>query len=236
MKKFIKNLHSECAIKLNACIDSYPSDFNKDPYKDYLSAQERKAIRQMLLQEQNSLCIYCEKPITIEDCHTEHIRPQSTANKHNLQDYLSCLIGYENLAVSCDKNKSPFSTCGHRRGEVNLKLFKQFINPVKEDPRDFFRFNLKGEIKPRDNLSNNEVKRANYTISNLDLNSSKVDEEYAKNLLPQSRLNAKDAIFKVLPNLIDKYGKEKAIELMKNALACNGFVSFVSWYYTHIFD
>ena len=235
MRKIAKNLHGECANILSELIENYSAD-KGDPYKQYLSPQQRQALRSLLLAEQNGLCVYCEKVIEEDNCHIEHIRPQNSANSHNLVEYLACKIGYENLVVSCEKEPNKNSTCGHRRGEVNLKQLKFLINPVTENVTDYLRFNLTGNIVPVNELKAHQLSRASYTIEHLDLNSKLVDANYVKNLLPQARLNAKAALTKLMLEMIQKHGKERTIQMIKKVLYQFGFVSFVYWSFPDIFQ
>ena len=76
------------------------------PNFDELSGPEKRAMRQSLLKEQGQICCYCNQDISDDDFHIEHFRPQ--------ENFEPLELVYNNLHVSCLKNKKPGtpSHCG----------------------------------------------------------------------------------------------------------------------------
>lgn len=133
----------------------------------------KKILREYLLEHEQKIngsycCVYCERKITREDSHIEHIKPKSV--------YENDTFNYQNLTVSCQEEevvvsglKRNLKTCGHHKG--NQFDENRFINPVRDVPKDFFTYDLTtGNIIPRENLSGKKQEKAKYTINLLNLN------------------------------------------------------------------
>jgi len=98
---------------------------------------EYNNLRSYLLEKENKLngtmyCTYCEKRLTNEDesC-IEHIKPKE--GNHKLT------FDYQNLIISCKSSQ----TCNNKKG----RLWDQnFINPVEDNPHDFFQYQTDGSI------------------------------------------------------------------------------------------
>jgi len=92
----------------------------------------------ILLEEQNLLCAYCEKAIddnpnysNIDHFKTRNLFPEETLN-------------YENLLVSCNS----YNRCSSFK-DKNIKSkddYKNIINPVVENPDEYFDYLITGEI------------------------------------------------------------------------------------------
>ncbi|MGL6064141.1 MAG: retron system putative HNH endonuclease [Fusobacteriaceae bacterium] len=112
-----------------------------------------------LLKEQDFCCPYCEIEIDVESSETEHIKPKDKF-KEEFQDF-------NNLITACKTPKS----CGNSKGN---KWDPNFINPVLEDPADYFTYDVKtGKIKPKftDGI---ELTKAEITIELLNLNNKRL--------------------------------------------------------------
>lgn len=132
-------------------------DYNKDDIKTNIKEN-------ILVIEQEEYCPYCEKRIyTNDDGHIEHIKPRDSYPKE--------FQNYDNLLVSCNQKNS----CGiYKKNKYDNK----FINPVIENPENYFNYNIaNGEIIPKSNEENsNEYIRAIYTINILNLNCYELKE------------------------------------------------------------
>ena len=140
----------------------------------------KKILWEYLLEQEQKIngsycCVYCERKITLDDSHIEHIKPKSV--------YKDETFNYQNLTVSCEveevtvKNlKIKLKTCGHHKGDRFDE--DRFINPVREDPKDFFTYDLTtGNVVPRESLSVKEQEKAEYTIDLLNLNHYYLDDK-----------------------------------------------------------
>lgn len=127
------------------------TDYNKDNIRSKLKEN-------ILVLEQEEYCPYCEKRIYDDEGHIDHIKPRDLYPKE--------FQNYNNLIISCDEKNS----CGKYKGN---KYNNNFIDPVTDNPNDYFSYNLaSGEVIPKNNDENsNEYIRARYTIDVLNLNS-----------------------------------------------------------------
>lgn len=137
------------------------SDFkrthNLKSWKEYEKYVEikRKLREHTLLEEQYLCCPYCEIELDIDGSETEHIKPKDK--------FPSEFQNYFNLITTC---KSP-NRCGNKKGN---QWSEKFINPVEENPMNYFTYDIKtGEIKPKFK-SGIEYEKAIETINLLNLN------------------------------------------------------------------
>ena len=145
---------------------SEPAEFTKYKSKnkiinwDSFTAEIKQVLKQYLLEEQeNSCCPYCEIEINLENSHIEHIKPKNT--------FPNLLANYSNFIACCLTKKR----CGDSKASNWNELF---VNPVTENPEDYFEYNIKtGKIIPifKDGEKN---KKANYTIELLKLNDNRL--------------------------------------------------------------
>jgi len=96
-------------------------------WKDFTSESEiKKLLKEALLEEQeNSCCPYCETEINLNDSQIEHIKPKDK--------FPELLIDYDNLIACCLESKR----CGNSKAN---KWDELFINPVTENPEDYFKY------------------------------------------------------------------------------------------------
>ena len=117
-------------------------------------------LKQYLLEEQeNSCCPYCEMEINLNDSQIEHIKPKDKFPK--------LLADHDNLVACCLESKR----CGNSKAN---KWDELFINPVIENPEDYFEYDIKtGEITPIFK-EGNRYEKAKYTIDLLNLNDNRL--------------------------------------------------------------
>lgn len=123
-----------------------------------VATQLRKHIleREQTVSE-TALCIYCERRVTLESSHIDHIRPKDPGGR-----YAHLFAEYKNLAVSCCSN----SSCGHKKGN---DYRDDFINPVEDNPAEYMTYEtMTGRIVPVNDATKERVES---TCEMLGLNS-----------------------------------------------------------------
>lgn len=132
----------------------------------------------MLEEEQKGYCPYCERKILKykksdveknelekflkEQVHIEHIIPKSL--KPQLFEK------YDNILSCCTSRE----TCGFKKGN---EYSENFINPVLEDPKEYFEYDIKtGEIRPK-NIEQEKRIKAEVTIEILNLNQERLKNQ-----------------------------------------------------------
>jgi uncharacterized protein (TIGR02646 family) len=107
-------------------------------------------VKLQMLAEQGHLCAYTMQRIpTVDDCHIEHIVPQSQPNQPQHLD-----IDYNNL-LAC----VPSNTPGHRPQVANFPYGaskkghtcvddNNFVSPLREDVEARFRYSTDGSVAP----------------------------------------------------------------------------------------
>ena len=130
-------------------------------WKDFTSESE-KLLKEALLEEQeNSCCPYCEIEINLNDSQIEHIKPKDK--------FPELLIDYKNLIICCLESRR----CGNSKAN---KWDELFINPVTENPEDYFKYDIKtGKIIPIFK-EKEKFEKAEYTINLLNLNDNRLCE------------------------------------------------------------
>lgn len=141
---------------------------------DCLPAEAKKAVRDTLLEIQNYRCAYCERLLHSEICngelkwdgHIEHFRRKDSYFHPELT------FVWENLFYSCLTKE----TCGkHKDDYVGSKeQYTLLIDPCKENPEDFLIFDNRGRISIRTGLSEENKKRAEFTIKAFHLDDPKL--------------------------------------------------------------
>ena len=125
-------------------------------YND-LSGYSKKAVKDSLMEEQGYLCCYCERRLTPEDSHIEHLRPQS--------DLAVDPLDFANMLCSCQNqlNKGDPRHCGNLKDDWFVTLL--LVSPLDSGCESRFSFIGNGAIKP--SLSTDTV--ATETITRLGL-------------------------------------------------------------------
>lgn len=110
----------------------------------------------ILLNEQNLLCAYCEKEIDAE-------RENSNIDHYKTRKlFPDKTLNYDNLFVSCNSKVS----CSHIKDNYGLQQsdYQKIVNPVIENPDDYFEYGFAGDILVKDNLSPSDKTKAEFTI------------------------------------------------------------------------
>ncbi|MGL5351440.1 MAG: retron system putative HNH endonuclease [Cetobacterium sp.] len=168
--KFYKDFKTKHISKIN----------NWDDMNDHYEVKQE--LREyMLLEEQNFKCPYCESLIYDEsEGNIEHIRPKDK--------FKELYLDYNNFLTSC---RSAYS-CDNFKGS---KWDENFINPVLENPRDYFTYDLySGEIIPK---SDDKMikEKAEKTIEILNLNHNNLKNKRRNFIKMLSKLKREDFEF-----------------------------------------
>lgn len=104
-----------------------------------------------------SLCTYCERKVSLDSTHIDHVKPKAK------DKFPELFAEYSNFTVSCNSK----SSCGHKKGN---EYDEDFIHPVEDDPEAFFTYEVTtGKILPKEPSKKERVGR---TCEILGLNSS----------------------------------------------------------------
>ena len=171
----------------------------------------RKDLALKILQEQNSLCIYCEK--SVEDypnkCHIDHFKKRDLFPNETLN--------YNNLFISCNKE----NRCAKYKDRyISREDYNRFINPVIENPEDFLEYTFYGELEPKSNLNEFDREKAEFTIGILNLNDKSLVEE-RKSIVTQLRFIISQ--IDTLEQLVE-YGFKNFVSLSRWLLSIKGIV------------
>lgn len=132
----------------------------------------KAAVLSQLLDEQYQLCCYSEiRPDRLGlGCHIEHVQPKS--------QYPQRTFDYQNLAASALDSADDLSAfkaqahevfAGHAKlGQYDSRLF---ISCHQPDCARFFAYLSDGRVVPADGLVPDDIEKASYTITLLNLNS-----------------------------------------------------------------
>ena len=147
---------------------SEPEEFTKYKSKnkiinwDSFTVEIKQVLKQYLLEEQeNSCCPYCEIEINLYNSQIEHIKPKDK--------FPRLLTSYDNLIACCIESKR----CGNSKAN---KWDELFINPVTENPEDYFIYDIKTGKIISIFKDGEKYEKAKYTINLLNLNDNRLCE------------------------------------------------------------
>ena len=154
----------------------------KLPDWDSFPRSEKKAVRDELLLMQNFRCAYCERKlhdVSSEnenkwDGHIEHFR------RKDQHFHPELTFVWENLFYSCLTK----ATCGKHKDDYvySKEQYALLIDPCKENPEDFLFFDDRGKISIRTGLSEENKKRAVFTIKAFHLDDPVLTKERESHL------------------------------------------------------
>ena len=133
------------------------------PNWNRVDSETKTLVHGSLIQEQGSICCYCESRITVDNSHVEHLRPRNR--------YRHLQLDYSNLLCSCLREQPPGEPdhCGHKKASWFDETM--LISPLQQGCETRFRFTANGEIHPR---SGSDV-AATTTIKRLALDLPKLN-------------------------------------------------------------
>jgi uncharacterized protein (TIGR02646 family) len=124
-------------------------------------------VKTRLLEEQGYLCCYTGKRIDMQSSHIEHLKPQALSRRDGDHED----VEYNNMLAAFPKEDNPPCPYGaKKRGDW---YSPEFVHPLRRDCEQRFKFNLKGEISPREN---NDLDAAE-TIKRLGLDDKYLDDD-----------------------------------------------------------
>lgn len=118
----------------------------------------KKEFTEDLINEQGGICCYCEQKLNIDDCHIEHLFPQS---KDVYSDYL---FDYQNLLCSCQleiESGEP-RYCGNSKANNIIP-----ITPLMPECESKFTFTEDGQIQHTDEDSRQTIEYLKLDIDKL---------------------------------------------------------------------
>lgn len=139
---------------------------NWQPTWDVLRAKEKRQLHQNLLAEQGFICCYCQRQISLEDSHIEHLKPKT--------HYPELALEYTNLLASCQgESEEPPPVpvhCGHHKKDWYDEDL--LVSPLDENCEQLFTYTELGEIRP---ISDPQIQQsAKTTIDQLGLDIDKL--------------------------------------------------------------
>jgi len=141
-------------FKREKCPNSW-DDFESEPE---IRSNTRKYI---LENEQQLLCGYTELPITFEptSSHIDHFRRKSA------EFFPELTFEWNNLIVSCcsDDFGGRYKDLTYLKGK-SKKAYNNILNPVIENPHDYFEYTEWGQIIPKSGLNTAMILKATETI------------------------------------------------------------------------
>ena len=151
MKKLTRPLPSP------TCLDQYKH--GRDNWSS-LDFECRQSIREDLWNMQGQFCAYCERTTLHKSGHIEHFvqkgrKPEVTFRWENL--FWSCCD-----STSCGKHKDHQASNSYEDADL--------IKPDVDDPKDFFVYQVSGEVLVNPTLDTRGEKRASETIRVFNLN------------------------------------------------------------------
>lgn len=130
---------------------------------DDFAGEVKQTVHHALLKEQGCICCYCNRRISDNNSHIEHLQPQSSSPPELALDY-------RNLLASCqrDLERREPRHCGTLK--KNWYDENLMISPLQEACESRFRFTADGEIHP----ANGDDIAASTTILKLGLDIKKL--------------------------------------------------------------
>lgn len=168
--------------------------------------------RKQLIKEQEGFDAYTEEILSPDEKKTTHIDHFKKRAHHPELTY-----DWDNLFLANHHHNNAYGADAKDNGtsKIQKDRYSDLIHPAKEDPHDYFTYNLRGEILPREGLDEAMLKRAQFTIDTLCLNSPALLQK--RNGILRELKNYKNQIAEVcldlkgcpFPSLIDCYKEEK---------------------------
>lgn len=126
----------------------------------------------ILLNEQGSLSGYTEKLLDVDkaDLHIDHFYKRSLFNA-NVFDWNNLVVDEHSPYYGAD-----YKDNNREHGAKSRQDYDMIINPVKENPQDFFEYLSNGSIVPKVGLDEHDSQKAIRTIEVFNLNHSSLVE------------------------------------------------------------
>lgn len=130
-----------------------------------LPVEVKEILRKTISEEQGFICCYCERIISPDDFHLEHLKPKDD-NKYPLLQ-----LDYNNLLCSCqlELEKGEPRHCGNSKGSWYEE--DKFVSPLDFSCETRFKYTGDGQILP----ANENDEAAKTTIQKLKLDIDKLN-------------------------------------------------------------
>lgn len=137
MKYITKRPEPQALIEFKACENE-----NWRPTYENLDSDTKQIVKSALMEEQGSICCYCERRLVDADSHIEHLRPQSDSSADPLD--------FSNLLCSCQDQvrKGEPRHCGNLKDSWFDE--EMLVSPLDRDCEGHFAYTGDGAIRPED--------------------------------------------------------------------------------------
>lgn len=181
---------------------------NKPQKWDKLSPQLKRATRDYILkEEQNNLDGYTEIPLKVDKSHIDHYCKKGL--------FQNLTYEWNNLIVASKDNDFGANYKDKNINFENKEIYDILINPVEDNPKDFFEYTKWGDIVSKNDLNEKQQTQAKNTIIIFNLNHESL------------RIRRENIIRKLLP----MYKEEFSLDETKEYLKDTGFVSVIEYFY-----
>ncbi len=175
---------------------------------DNVSQETKELWRKQLFVEQEGFDAYTEEILSLDDKTTTHI--------DHFKKRAHCpelTFDWGNLFLANHQNNNAYGADAKDNGtnKIEKDKYDNLIHPVEEDPLEYFTYNSRGAICPREGLDNTRLKKALFTIDTFCLNSPAL-------------LNKRNEILQILRGYQDQF--EESFEYLK----CYPFQSLMKCY------
>ncbi|NDD63354.1 MAG: TIGR02646 family protein [Acidobacteria bacterium] len=167
MKHIVKREEPEAFINWKSL-----SNDDWQPTFGNLPGEVKNVVRSALMAEQGWICCYCERRLSVEDSHLEHLRPQSDPEVDPLD--------FGNLLCSCQNQISRGEPrhCGNLKDNWNEP--EMMVSPLDPNCESRFAYDGDGFIRP----VIDDDRCARMTIEKLGLAISKLNDLRASAIKP----------------------------------------------------
>jgi uncharacterized protein (TIGR02646 family) len=142
-------LNNYVTLQLSAIPDALHPAYNG------LNGNIKTNLTTQLITEQQGLCCYCMQKLEIGKFHIEHLAPRCGFKNEE--------VHYYNLFLSCGSPKEKKTHCGQAKGDTPIPKLISFYNTSSgKKCEDFFKYNLQGEILPKEGLEDIATNYNNY--------------------------------------------------------------------------
>lgn len=165
----------------------------------------RKCRDQILIEEQDCISGYTEMPLDSEgNIHIDHFR------KKGMNWNPDQTFNWDNFIV--DSLDSEYGACHKDKCIKDIADYEKLIDPVKENPHDYFTYLSNGDIVPKNGLCESDIAKAEFTRDSFNLHCE---------FLRSKRLS----IMKLVESYLPIFSKEEIL----SALSASGFTSVIEY-------
>ncbi len=112
----------------------------------------------MLMEEQNFQCAYTEIRLEPEKSHIDHFKKKSL--------FPNLAFEWENLLTSCNYD---YYGARFKDRQIKREQYQNLINPVAEDPQQYFTYSFTGEILIDENNEKAKITRDLFNLNDRSL-------------------------------------------------------------------